>query len=165
MATTDKDVICSSFYHININHRHLQPNKHVTWFLVRTVTFVIATLASSVTLQFVGRQSLINLETTGVGRLRSSGLSAILRPDFGNQCTSIQIIPISVPMVLSGWWSPECCSYSKQNIEVWFGYRLSDNMTDNMTDNTTTNTHGILWLICYITLLYRSDILWCYATN
>ena len=126
MATTDKDVICSSFYHININQRHLQPNKHVTWFLVRTVTFVIATLASSVTLQFVGRQSLINLETTGVGRLRSSGLSAISRLDVPK--ITIQIIstvPAPVPISLSGWSSPECClTFYKQNNEVWFGYRL-----------------------------------------
>ena len=42
------------------------------------LTFVMATLASSVTLQELGRQSFINLETTGVGRLRSSGLSAII---------------------------------------------------------------------------------------
>ena len=40
-------------------------------------TLVMATLASSETLQLFGRQSLINFDTIGVGRFRSSGLSAI----------------------------------------------------------------------------------------
>ena len=101
-----------------------------------TFTFVIATLASSVTLQFEGRQSLISLETTGVGRLRSSGLSAISLLDVVNINTQI-ISPDPVVLLqgwlVNGWLSSECCSFYKQNIEVWFGYRLH-----TMTDNTTT---------------------------
>ena len=66
-----------------------------------TFTFVIATLASSVTLQFEGRQSLISLETTGVGRLRSSGLSAISLLDVVNINT--QIISPDPVVLLKGW--------------------------------------------------------------
>ena len=90
-------------------------------------TFVIATLASSVTLQFEGRQSLISLETTGVGRLRSSGLSAISPLDVVNiitQIISTDPVGLLSGWLVNGWLSPECCSFYKQNIEVWFGYRL-----------------------------------------
>ena len=70
-----------------------------------TVTFVIATLASSVTLQFVGRQSLISLETTGVGKLRSSGLSAISPLDVANIKTQIIFTDraSSIIIRLVGW--------------------------------------------------------------
>ena len=60
-----------------INHFHCSPcMKRVL------LTFVMATLASSETLQFFGRQSLISFDTIGVGRFRSSGLSAIVKPFF-----------------------------------------------------------------------------------
>ena len=59
---------------------------------------------------------------------------------------TIQIIStVPVPILLSGWSSPECCSFYKQNIEVWFGHRLrgesvnqNSGLHHNITDNRQT---------------------------
>ena len=121
-------------------------------------TFVIATLASSVTLQFAGRQSLISFDTTGVGRLRSSGLSAIIHlfVSYINKLLKISNPRYHEALILL------CVVFSVViSLEVWFGFPAGNLYSIQFVRllDSGMNAQVMEQSVIWITLKYLSTLL------